>query len=452
MADVGQREETTCLTVREGRGTSVREALRDRYPEAGTTIGGVYRVVETLGEGGMGVVLRARDERLDRDVAIKLIHPDQVLVPSSRARFLEEARAMARVRHANVVEVHSYGEVGEAPYFVMEYVPGEDLERWMARRGERPTLGEAWSILDQACRGVAAIHASGATHRDLKASNLLIDADFRVVVSDLGLARMVEAYGPEHQVSGTPAYMAPELIRGDAVGAELVTRADVYSLGVLAFELLTGELPFEGETLSQTLGMQLTMPPPRLVQRRRDLPQAFEDTVLDALEKDPALRTASVEAFRRSLDAAWRASQEATEEPPLFLVADDDPGQRSLITATLRKCFPSARVEAVADGRVALAAARSHPPTLMVSDLDMPEMNGVELTAAIRSEPRTAEVPIVVATAIGGPRDWRVLSRLGADAMMLKPFEPSQLVGLVEGLTGIEPAVRPKRRRPGAVA
>jgi serine/threonine-protein kinase len=440
------RKLTTLPTVREGAGTSVREALRERYPEPGTLLDRTYRIGERLGEGGMGVVLRARDERLERDVAIKLIHPDQVLVPHARERFLEEARAMARVRHPNVVEIHAFGQIGEAPYFVMEYVPGVDLERWLARRGERLSIGEAFNVLDQACRGVQAIHDSGATHRDLKSSNLLVGPGFRVVVTDLGLARLVEAQAKEHVVSGTPAYMAPELIEGAALDPALAPRVDVYSLGVLAFELLTGTMPFQGETLSQTLGMQLGEAPPRLVERRPDLPQAFEDAVLAALEKDPALRTPSAEAFRQSLEAAWNASRRGREEL-FFVVADDDPGFRSLIATTLRKAYPTARVEVVPDGKRALAVARSHAPSLVVSDLDMPAMNGVELTAALRSEESTAEVPIVVATAVGGPSDWQVLSRLGADSLLLKPFDPSQLVSLVENLVAAPAAWHPKPRR-----
>ncbi|HJL18403.1 MAG TPA: serine/threonine-protein kinase [Sandaracinaceae bacterium LLY-WYZ-13_1] len=436
---------STLPTVREGIGTTVREALRERYPEPGTVLDGTYRIVQRLGEGGMGVVLRARDERLDRDVAIKLIHPDQVLRASARARFLEEARAMARVRHPNVVEIHAFGEIEGAPYFVMEYVPGADLERWLAQRGGRPTLGEAWNVLDQACRGVQAIHDSGTTHRDLKSSNLLVGPSFRVVVTDLGLARLVEEHSAEHVVSGTPAYMAPELISGGHVAPELVPRADVYSLAVIAYELLTGTMPFEGETLSQTLGMQLSVPPPPLLERRHDLPQAFEDAVLAALEKDPALRTPSAEAFRHHLEAAWEASRQA-HDALFFLVADDDPGLRALISATLRKAFPAARVEAVSDGARALDVARARPPSLVVSDLDMPEMNGVELTAALRSEPETEEVPIVIATAVGGPKDWQVLSQLGADSLMLKPFDPVQLVSLAENLVATRASWAPKRR------
>ena len=442
--DVGG-EHLTLPTIREGWGTSVREALQDSYPEPGALIDGAYRILEPLGEGGMGVVLKARDERLDRLVALELIHPDQVCRPKARARFLEEARAMARVAHPNVVEIHAFGELEGAPYFVMEYVPGTDLERWLAQRGSRPSLGEAWTILDQACAGAQAIHDSGTAHRDLKASNLLIGPDFRVLIADLGLARLVEEHSGEAIVSGTPAYMAPELILGRAIPPELVPRVDVYSLGVLAFELFTGSLPFAASTLSETLRLQVKAPPPRLITRRQDLPRAFEDAVLQALAKDPKERTATVDELRDALAAAWEASRDETGSP-FVLIVDDEPGYRSLLTKLLTRAFPTARVEAVPDGTRGLALARSHPPDLVLSDLDMPGMNGIELTAELRAHEATREVPILVATGVGGPRDWQVLSQLGADGFVIKPFDPLQLIGMSESLLARRAAWRPPPR------
>ena len=437
-------------TVREGSGTTVREAMRDRYPEPGAVIDGAYRVIEAIGEGGMGVVLKARDVRLDRVVALKLIHPDQVLQMHARRRFLEEARAMARVRHRNVVEIYAFGNIDGAPYFVMEYVDGCDLERWLSQRGGRPSLGEAWTILDQACRGVQAMHETGTAHRDLKSSNVLIGPDFRVAITDLGLARVVEEQSSESMVSGTPAYMAPELITGAKIPAHMVPRLDVYSLGVIAFELLTGTLPFDSDDVSETLRLQVKAPPPRLITRRDDLPQAFEEAVLRALEKDPKLRTPSAESLRLALESAWLAHRRPADAL-YFLVADDDEGFRSLVRSTLQKAFPEARVESVADGRAALALAHGTPPNLIVSDLDMPEMNGVELTAALRADRKTMDVPIVIMSAVGGARDWQVLSQLGADSFAMKPLDPFQFVALVENLLGREASWKPKpKRRPSS--
>jgi serine/threonine-protein kinase len=436
----------TLPTHRAGPKSSVREAMRRDYPEPGTLIDGTYRVLEQLGEGGMGVVLHACDERLARDVAIKLIHPEQHLLTTSRAQFLDEARAMARIRHPNVVEIYSFGHIGRAPYFVMEYVPGSDLERFLAKRGGPPSLSEAWNILDQACRGVAAIHDTGHAHRDLKAGNILVGPEFRVAITDLGLARVVEEQREQTFVSGTPAYMAPELITGAKIAKEHVPSIDVYALGVIAFQVLTGRLPFETKSLADLMTMQLEDPPPRLDSFRQDIPEGFETAIRRALEKKPDKRTHSVEALRRQLERAW-TSNRAPAQNLYFLVADDDDDFRPLIAMTLQRAFPEARIECVENGEAALTACRRETPDLLISDLDMPEMNGIELTAALREDESTRQLPIVVATGVGGPSDWRVLSRLGADSFMIKPFDAIQLISIAENLIARETAWKPKKRR-----
>lgn len=413
------------------------------WPAEGALVDGTYRVRGMLGEGGMGVVLLAHDERLQRDVAIKLIRPE-LAEAAHRARFLEEARAMARVRHPNVVEIHAFGELDGAPYFVMEYVAGSDLETFLAKRGGLLSPGEAHSVLLQLCRGVEAIHASGAVHRDLKASNVLVGDGFRVVIADLGLARTLDGAPVEGAVvSGTPAYMAPEIIVGRALSAEQLPLADVYSLGVIAYEVLAGQLPFHGD-IPQVLRSQITDPPPPL--SRRDLPAGYERAVFEALAKEPEVRTPSATALRRALEAAWSGAHTPAGARMRLLVVDDEPGFRSLIAATLAKAYPNAVVEGASDGEAGLDAALAHPPALVVTDLDMPRMNGVELTAALRADPRTAVVPIVVATGVGGATDWRVLSALGADGFMVKPFDPAALVSLVENLLAQEAAWKPARR------
>ncbi|MCZ7679033.1 MAG: serine/threonine protein kinase [Sandaracinaceae bacterium] len=200
------------------------------WPAEGALVDGTYRVRGMLGEGGMGVVLLAHDERLQRDVAIKLIRPE-LAEAAHRARFLEEARAMARVRHPNVVEIHAFGELDGAPYFVMEYVAGSDLETFLAKRGGLLSPGEAHSVLLQLCRGVEAIHASGAVHRDLKASNVLVGDGFRVVIADLGLARTLDGAPVEGAVvSGTPGLHGA----GDHRGSRPIRRAAPAGRRVLA--------------------------------------------------------------------------------------------------------------------------------------------------------------------------------------------------------------------------
>ncbi len=243
--------------------------MRELHLARGTMIADTYRIVRPLGAGGMGVVTLAHDDRLDRDVAIKFVRPELFKHQNLRDLFSVEARAMARVSHPNVLTVHTFGDHEGTPYFVMEYVDGHTVEQWLegvSGRGGSPEIEEALRILDQACLGVEAIHAASTVHRDLKPSNLLIDANLHVAVSDLGVARILEgAAGADATcIVGSAAYMAPEAALGDDSKPELATRRDIYALGCIAYELLTGRPPFTGQTdmnvLSQHV-LQEAVPP-----------------------------------------------------------------------------------------------------------------------------------------------------------------------------------------------
>jgi serine/threonine-protein kinase len=273
-------------------------------PAKGTLLDGKYRIGSTLGQGGMGVVLHALDEQLARDVAIKLVRPEYAASPVARDQFVHEARAMARVRHPNVVEIFAFGEFLGTPYFVMEYMASGNLGRWLDHRGDTlPAVDEAVGFLDQVCRGLQAIHEAGVVHRDLKPSNILIDRGFRVAVGDLGLVRLTEpgATGSTGSLNGTPAYVAPESALGEALEPAMQRRADIYSLGVMAFELLTGQLPFDAHDAHELVRQHIEEPAPRASDARPDLPPVFDATLQAALAKDPERRPGSAEELRRAL-------------------------------------------------------------------------------------------------------------------------------------------------------
>ena len=399
-------------------------------PGAGTRLAGTYEVIRSLGEGAMGVVLLGKDVHLERQVAIKLIHPEYLSTEDARHRFLLEARAMARVRHENVVEIYAFGDHAGAPYFVMEYVPGVTLEAWMHQR-DTLSIDEAIGVLEQICRGVSAIHLAGTIHRDLKLANVLMGPAFRVAVTDLGLSRILDKPITElsNTISGTPAYMAPEIIRGDRVPSFMHDRADVYSLGVMAFELLTGRLPFETGDAVKMMEMHMHDPPPLPSEFREDLPSAFDEVVRSALHKEPMHRTQSARAFREALLAARESARKRASGLRL-LVADDDEDFAALVSETLEWAFPGAEIVSVRDGAAALAAVDNKPADLAVLDLDMPGLNGIELTAAFRASSHAEHMPILVVTATGGAPDWRLLSSLGADGFLVKPIDPMALVAL----------------------
>lgn len=406
------------------------------FPNVGEIFAGAYRAERLIGQGAMGVVILARDMRLEREVAVKLIHPEYVTSPESHQRFLEEARAMARVRHENVVELYAFDEHAGVPYFVMEYVPGVHVEEWVKRHGA-PAVDEVVGILDQVCRGVSAIHRAGTVHRDLKWTNVLVGPAFRIAVTDLGLARILDRprkIDPD-TVSGTPAYMAPEIVIGNPVPPGMHERADVYSLGVMAFELLTGRLPFETADADDMMRRHVRDTPPVPSEVRPDLPVAFDRVILAAMEKDPRKRTASADAFRRELLEARESASEGVSGIRI-LVADDDPDFAELAAATLMFAFPGAKVVTVSNGDEALETIDLLPFAFALVDLDMPGMNGIELTAAIRASRSAAHMPILIATATGGAPDWKLLSALGADGFLVKPIDPMALVALARRTLG----------------
>jgi serine/threonine-protein kinase len=384
----------------------------------GDVVDRTYRIDRTLGVGGMGVVALAYDERLERRVAIKLIKPELFALPEMRTFFDNEARAMARVSHPNVVHVYAFGEHGTVPYFVMEYVEGRTVENWLRSRAadQPPDLDEAIRILDQACLGVEAIHASSTVHRDIKPSNLLLESSGRVRVGDLGVARLLESTDNANVVVGSALYMAPEAALAEE-GTELAQRRDIYALGCLAYELFTGRPPFLGATDLNVLSQHVLQEPLPPSTHRPDLPLGYDEIILRALAKDPLRRYPSVVALRSAL----LAEHSGTREPERILIADDDPDWREIIGTSLAARFPHAFIDQVGDGVAALEAFETQPYSVVLVDLEMPEIDGAKLTLLLRSLDASERTPIIVLTAAGGPREWQRLSALGADAFLIKP-------------------------------
>ncbi|RYZ03986.1 MAG: response regulator [Myxococcales bacterium] len=399
-------------------------------PDVGAIIGEVYEVTGELGGGAMGVVLSAVDRVLERRVAIKLIR-STLNAEDFRTRFMLEARAMALVSHPNVVTIHAFGEHHGNPYMVMELVEGQTLDKWLTENGPRPDLDVALRILNQVCLGVSAIHAAGTLHRDLKPSNILLDDQLRARVSDLGLAVQFQDGTLIKELVGTPGYIAPEIQFDVTAEGGATPQSDLYSLACMAFELLTGEPPYNASDDLALAVLHATAGVPLASDIRRDLPRAFDQVLSQSLAKDPKQRMQSVELFRRALMEARNDSL----EPVRILVAEDDQDFRELLQLVLAQEFPGADIECVADGRQAIAAFDRKPASVMVLDLQMPEMDGMAVTALLRARPQALQVPIIVLSASGGPKEWQMLSSLGADRFLVKPVNLDDVISTIRRAT-----------------
>ena len=262
-----------------------------------------YRLTSELGRGGMASVFLARDLKHGRDVAVKVVHPMVASVLGAE-RFLREIRIMAQLRHPHIVPLFDSGEADGALYYVMPYEPGPSLRQRVAKDGQLP-LDDVASILRDVCDALAYAHHNGVVHRDIKPDNVLL-AGRRALVTDFGVARAASeaaseaASGEQGDVSlGTPAYMAPEQIAGDA---DVDRRADIYSTGVLAYELLAGRLPFEGETRREILTAHLDEVPSPVSTYRADVPAALEELVMRCLEKKKEDRWQSADEMMQRLE------------------------------------------------------------------------------------------------------------------------------------------------------
>jgi serine/threonine-protein kinase len=253
-----------------------------------------YEVEAVLGRGGMGVVFKARHLKLKRLVALKMLLAGSYADSEELARFRREAEAVAALRHPKIVQVHDAGEVSGRPYFTMEYVEGGTLARSLAGKPQRPR--RAAELVATLASAVQFAHQSGFIHRDLKPANVLLLADGVPKITDFGLARAIEA-GPRVTQSGaclgTPSYMAPEQALGQA--SAVGPAVDIYALGVVLYETLTGQLPFDGQTIGEILQKVIAedpLPPSRLQAR---VPRDLETICLKCLQKSPARRYASAQ-------------------------------------------------------------------------------------------------------------------------------------------------------------
>ncbi|MHC4503578.1 MAG: serine/threonine-protein kinase [Planctomycetota bacterium] len=380
----------------------------------GHTLGG-NTVIAKIGEGGMGAVFRAHDEGLDRDVAIKVLPPSLARDEIYRMRFLREARALARVKHPNLVQIYNVAAEKGLHFFSMEYIDGGSLSVHIVRAEQMP-LGEILRIAGQVLSALAAVHACGVTHRDIKSANIMIEPSGRAVLMDLGLAKDEAATGvtTDGMILGTPEYMSPE----QAEGVPATPQSDIYSFGIVLYEMATGELPFRGKSAIAVLRKQVEEEAPPLAELRPDLPPEFARAVTAAMRKKPEERPASAMELAGML-------LEAGSTPELETLAASAPRGGAVIashaitlSARKRSTAPTLlddRPTGAATGAALAPRAPAHPP----SRAGRSPWKWVALAAA---------VVILLGIAVGKKRRGRA-----------RPVEP-------QPVEAVEPVTRKRRR------
>ncbi|GAB4457079.1 MAG: hypothetical protein Kow0070_08440 [Anaerolineales bacterium] len=287
--------------------------------EEGAVLNNRYQLLERIGTGGMADVFRARDLMLERTVAIKVLHEHYSNEQGFQERFKQEARAAANLSHPNIVTVHDFGFDHDQLYIVMEHIPGKDLKTVLRQRGRYP-VDEAIPLIVQACAGIGYAHRAGLVHCDVKPHNMIVTPDGRLKVTDFGIARALSTIQPDERadvVWGSPQYFSPEQAAGEAPSPA----SDVYSLGIVLYEMITGALPFNAPTSQELARLHLEHHPISPREYVPDIPPALEEIILKVLSKEPSARYRTADQLGRVL-LRFGTQREAPPAPALSLTPE----------------------------------------------------------------------------------------------------------------------------------
>jgi serine/threonine-protein kinase len=420
----------------------------------GRTLGGRYKVESLLGAGGVGAVYKGQHLVLGTPVAIKVLLAQHMNDPLVVQRFLREARAASMLHHPNALIVHDFGQEDGVAYMVMELLNGQSLDHLLGRRKPLLSVARVARILAQVSDALAAAHALGIVHRDIKPANIVLEdrlneQDF-VKVVDFGLARIVGTPGnlapleeiTMHQGSilGTPLYMAPEQCMGTAISPA----TDVYALGEMLYEMLTGRAPFTGRELLAVLAAHVHQPTPAVVRPdgAEAVPPEWLKLIADSLEKAPEMRPPNAQEFRNRLLGVYQtpskpppgatAGREAPYAPPAATGATAKPfegrvavwggafGARTLLEAE----------EITADRATSLAEVMALPATVVLLDLGRDAGPAIEALKALKG--RAGAPPVLVVTSDTQVETGRSLLAAGADGVLVPPLAGAELVRQVK--------------------
>jgi serine/threonine-protein kinase len=413
-----------------------------------------YEVMDLIGQGGMGQVYRAIDRELDEVVALKLLKPRLSSDPVVIARFKQEIKLTRRIKHKNVARIFDLGEVGGFKFISMEYIDGKTLKDLLLSRGPL-TLDLAIHIYKQVLEGVGAAHEEGIVHRDIKPQNIMVSRDFATYVLDFGIARSLESEDlfAMGVLVGSPAYMSTEQV----LRKEVDHRSDVYSLGVLLFEMLTGQPPFQARSLVAAANKHVTERPPDPRTLRPDLPEWVSRFVLKCLEKEPGLRFQNLremlgEIARHESDVADTISPEAVRVPvaPVVVPPVAAPPAKKRMQVLLGEADPETarvvrgkleslglEVEHVPDGVAAVDRAVTGRFDLILLGTDLPRLDGIEATRILKKYSATKDVPVVMLVPSGRSDQESFAYDSGAADVLIKPINALSLAKKTRSLLSL---------------
>ena len=457
------------------------ERLRQRFFEGLTR----YRWQETVGRGGMGIVFKAQDLDLDDVVAIKVLSPDwETDDQQLLQRFKREINLNRKIKHPNVARIHDFGTSNDFPYITMEYVPGKDLRTIIQLEGKLPQA-RAISILRQIALGTEAAHKLGIIHRDLKSQNVMVEDSGAVAILDFGLARgkTTEQLTLDSVMVGTPHYMSPE----QALGRPTDARSDVYSIGVMAYEILTGKVPYDGESPLVIAMKHVSEPPPDDLRKATDVTPELIAITYKALAKEPSSRFASAADLEAELamlrpyesgavsvvsaphpaipavtfpsapgmpietpvsrgthpelasmptpvlpPSALHATSggmpvEAKNRPPVVLLVEGDAKERKRLADVLGR--HGCRTLEAKDGPEALGRLLKDTVDLVLMDISLPGMDGFDVTRVIKAQPATIALPVVLTSARLDRSHFAFAIQTGATDVLAKPLQSEAVVG-----------------------
>ena len=422
MSQGGSRRETT-------------PAASGELPEPGSifrpgeVLATMYEIRSLLGAGGMGEVYEANDRVLNRRVAIKVMRPSV-----DEDYLLREGRALAAIHHPGVVTVHAAGVHNGIPFLVLERIRGLALDQMIDERrarGERFTAAEAIDLLVAVADALSVVHKAGLAHRDVKPGNVMFAPGGRVVLMDFGLVLPHVDRDGHRIVAGSLSYMAPEGLTGHIAegGADLL---DIYAFGVLAFELLAGFTPFDDGDVNTLYRAKKRSPIPSVLDHRSDVPAALAALVRQAMHPDTTERPQTAESIVWQLRAI-RAALAEGGEPRRFsvLIVDDDPDMLGALSLYVSAAAPDADIETTSAGREAVRSVRMRVPDLLLLDLDLPDINGIEVCMLLRGMQLGDACVIVSVSGRATKADKELLGMLGVRSLEKGPSLMKELTGLI---------------------